>query len=360
MVYLDNHSETFVCGSAREQFAAALDGTSTAVLASASAKIFDLVGAHATDSFVFTSSGAEAIQQVHWTAFIELARKEGKCHIITSSSEDAAMLQSLKRLEELGCFIKIAPLDAEGRVDLEQLKKLIGPRTAMISMSWAQGLTGVIHPVEEIGAIAQEKGILFHVDATYTLGKVYCSFADLPMDYLTFSGDRIHSVKSSGAIFAKKGKPLAPFILARPIDASSLMALAAAASQLALSQDLMSLEVARLRDVFEEQLAASIPEVQFLYQNSLRLPNVCCALFPRVHSEALLYMLERKNVKASIGGAFSPYLYRLLTHLDNICAQTALSFSLSRYTTQSDIEKAVQCIVECYQTLRPLTEDLTL
>ena len=314
MVYLDNHTETSPCALALEQFRLAFE--QGVDLQAAQDKIFDLTGADEDASLAFVSSGAEAIATVHWSVFLDICRKEGKCHFVTASSEDAPMLQSLKRLEELGCFVKLVPFDSEGKLDLQELRKLLGPRTALLSISWAQALSGVIHPIEEIAALAQEKGVLLHVDATYSLGKISCAFSQLPIDYLSFAGDRIHSVPSSGAVIAKKNRPLVPFVPGRSIDKAALAALGAAAAQANLSLDLMSLETARLRDEFEEGLTNTVPNVQFLYRDSVRLPNVSAAIFPHIHNEMLLFALQRRGLKASIGGSLSPHIHRLLGHFD--------------------------------------------
>jgi cysteine desulfurase len=314
--------------------------------------IYDLVGAGPKDTFHFTASGAEAIATVHWTVFIEVARKEGKTHFITCAVEDSATLQSLKRLEELGCFVKIAPLDAQGKIDLPKLAELISPRTAMISLSSAHGLTGVVQPIEEISRLAKEKGVLLHVDATYALGKLVDPFAHA--DYLTFAGDWIHSVTSSGGVFAKEGKRLIPLIPGKAeIDMPSLIALGAAAAQATLCLDTLGLEVARLRDRLEESFCA-------LFKDTLRLPNVSLLTFPGVHQEMLLYTLKRKNLFASIGGFRSPHLNRqlLACGIDELTAQTAISFTLSRYTTQSEIDQAIQIINDSVNALKPLAGDL--
>jgi cysteine desulfurase len=329
--------------------------------------IYDLAGASLEDTFVFTSSGAEAVNQVHWTAFLELARKEGKCHFITTSAEDAPLLQSLKRLEDLGCFVKLAPLDSMGQVDIPKLKELISPRTAMISLSYAHGLTGVIQPIEEIAALAKEKKVLLHADATYAIGKVYCPFQEL--DYLTFSGDRLHATKGSGGLFAKAGRPLQPLIIGGieqggfrggAFDIPSFMALSAAASQASLSLDLMGLETARLRDRLEEQLLAKIAGATVLFSQAPRLPNTSVISIPRVHQEALFYALCRKQLFASIGGQYAPHLARHLmaAGIDAKIAETAIHFSLSRTTTQDEIDRAIAIIVETVQQLRSLSEDL--
>jgi cysteine desulfurase len=222
----------------------------------------------------------------------------------------------------------------------------------MISLSLAHGLTGVVQPIEEIAALAKDKGALLHADASYALGKIVKPFECL--DYLTFSGDQIHSVKGSGAIFAKPRLPLIPLIPGnQEQDVPSLIALGAAASQAMLSVDTMSLEVARLRDRLEK---SGKP----LFGDVIRLPNIAVLLFPRVHQEMLQYRLQRKNLFSAIGGTRSPYLHRYLTAcgMDEKTAQSAISFHLSRYTTEEEIDRAVALIQETSVSLIPLAEDL--
>ncbi len=357
MIYLDHHSATRPCTAALERMTPYLQdhwGASfaphrmgqelIAALDSRYQMIYDLVGAHENDRFVFTSSGAEAVNQVFWSIFLEKARKEGKSHILISNLEDAPTLQCAKRLEELGCTIKIVPTNAQGQIDLEQLAQLINPRTALISVTLADGLTGVIQPTEEIIRIAKEKKVLLHLDATYAIGKCPLTF---DADYLTFSGDRIHAVKGSGGLFAKETSPLVPFILGGEeqanlrggsFDIPSFMALSAAAQQALLYLDTMALEVVRLRDLFESLLSGHV-----LYQNVPRLPNTTSIQFDKVHPEALLYFLNRKGIYAGP-----------LSRID----ERAVSFALSRMTTEEEITKAATIINETVLHLQTIAEDL--
>jgi cysteine desulfurase len=318
--------------------------------------LYDLVGADKADSFSFTSSGAEAINQVHWTAFLEIARKDGKCHFLTSPAEDIATLQSLKRLEQLGCYVKIVPFDSKGCIDLGKLSELLTPRTALISLSFAHGLTGVIQPIQEIVQMAHAAGVLVHVDATHALGKLYEPFRQSGVDYLTFGGGGIHSVKGSGAVFAKAGRPLVPLILGERSDTPSLLALTAAATHAGFFFDQMGLEVARLRDRLEEGVVGA----KALFKDCFRLPNVSVLSFPKVHQESLHFSLMQKTVFASIGGSSLPHLHRHLLScgFDEHTALTSCSFSLSRFTTQEEIDQAIQIINGTVKALLPLTEDL--
>lgn len=355
MIYLDHHSATPPCAPALERMLPYLQNhwaSSFAphkmgqewvgILAGRLQMIFDLVGAREPDQFVFTSSGAEAINQVFWSVFSEVARKTGKTHIIISELEEAPTLQCAKRLEELGCTVKIAPV-RNGLIDVEELAKQINPKVALISVTMAHGLTGVIQPVEEILALAKDKGVLLHLDGSYAIGKYPFDFIS---DYLTFSGDLIHSVKSSGGLFAKEKAPLIPFILGGPnlrggnLDLPSMMALSAAAQQSLLYLDTMVLEVVRLRNLFESNISGKV-----LYKEALRLPNTSLIAFEKVHQEALLYYLNRKGVYAAIGGQYAPLL----------SDETAVSFSLSRMTTEEEVLRAVKIINETVKELQRIS-----
>ena len=323
-------------------------------------RIFDLVGATSEDRWIFTSSGAEAVNQVLWSVFLEVSRREGKCHFITSAIEDLPTMQMMQRLEQLGCFVKIAPVNERGEIDVDKLAMLITPRTALISVTMAQGLTGVIQPVEEIAKWAKEKGVLLHLEASYAVGKYAFSLAELGADYLTFSGELIHATVGSGGLFARREAPLVPLIVggspwrAGPLDTAGLLSLCAAAQQSSWFLDAMSLEVARLRDLFEQEIVRCIPEATPLFHKSLRLPHITVFSFPRVHQEALHYLLQ-KRVKGSIGHRSTQPLKTLLAASKISHPECAMSFALSRMTTQEEVHQSVQSIAEAVKTLRSIS-----
>lgn len=339
MIFLDANQTTPPCSTAIEQMTLALQnrffGEPRFDL------IADLVGAAEKDRFVF--NGTDPVAAVLWTIYTEVARKEGKSHIVTSAIEDAPTLQACKRLEELGCTIKLAPVKPNGQIDVAALADLLGPRTAVISVTVAQSLTGVIQPIEEIAALAKQKNILLHLDGATALGKMPFSFQESGADYFTFLGDRIHSVPSSGGIFVKEGRPVPATSRA---DAPSLFALSAAAAQAKIYADSMVLEVARLRDQFEYDLLLANPGAESLFADTLRLPNTSVLSFSGVHQEALLYLLQRKGLIATFGGSYSQLASRLFK------SETALSFSLSRMTTEEELKKAVRLITDCVQVLK--------
>lgn len=364
MIYLDHSSVTPPCSSAIERMTPFFEkywGASfsphkkgSEIVHSLDTRmqaIYDFVSAKKEDRFVFTSSAAEGVNQVFWSIFIEEARKNGKTHIIISELEDAPTMQCAKRLEELGCTIKIAPKTEGGLIDLDALEKLISPRTALISVTMADGLTGVIQPFDSIKEIAKKHQVRLHLDGSYALGKIPFAFES---DYLTFSGDRIHSVKGSGGLFAKKGAPLIPFILGGneqdgqrggAFDIPSFMALSGAISQAGLYLDTMALEVVRLRDLFESIVIGKV-----LFKDQMRLPNLSLIAFKKVHQEALLYLLNRRGVFANIGGSYASHL--------SLIDETAVSFALSRMTTEDEIRRAANLINETVDTLKMISEGI--
>ncbi len=357
IIELNAHTESRACQSAIERMAAAIQERSWD-LPSLTAPLYELVDASSDDAFVFTSSGAEAVCAAIWSVFSEVSRKEGKTQFITSFLEDAPTLQMLKRCEELGCLVKIAPVDTDGKIDVAKLSNLITPRTALISVTMAQGLTGVIQPIEEISRLAAEKKVLLHLDASYAVGKIYFSFSGGSADYLTFAGERIHSVKSSGALFAKKGRPLVPYLLkGGALDVPSLAALGAAARLAALSLDSMGLEGARLRDLLETEIQTQLPDVKVLYKEAPRLPNTTALLFPRVHADALHYFSCRKGLFPNLGGAYCPHLHSILAS-SGIEGECAMSFSLSRMTSQEEVLRAARLLIDRVEELRKISEDL--
>lgn len=331
LIFLNGQEETPICSPAREERHAPLEA------------LYELVGAASNDRFVFTHSSAEAINQVLFSVFLEISRKTGKCHFITSALEDPPTLQMLQRLETLGCFVKIAPVNAKGEIDVAKLEELIGPRTALISICMAQGRTGVIQPVEEIALLAKKHKTLLHLEATHAAGKYRFSFAELGADYLTFSGKHFHAAPHTGGIFAKKSAPLVPLILGQEetSDTAALQTLCAAAQQALLFLDTFCLEMPRLRNKFEYEILARIPDTALLFADSLRLPNTTLITFPRAHQEALHFFLKQKNLHAALGPANDP---------------CSLSFALTRMNTEQEILTAVKRISEAVQELRAISD----
>ena len=172
-IYLDNQtatraSEGVIKGMIpfyREYFADVMSPYTPAqeqipFIEKAYASLYKLLGAKKEDTIAFCSSGAEAVNQVVLAAYLDITRKSGKNHFVTSKIDEAPVIMAMHRLEPLGTLVKFADVEKSGAVSKKTIQEAITPRTALISLSWANGLTGVINPVQEIAAVCKERGIL--------------------------------------------------------------------------------------------------------------------------------------------------------------------------------------------------------
>jgi len=332
-------------------------------------QIYKLLGASEEDDFVFTSSGAEAVNQVIASAYLDVTVPTGKNQYITSNIDEAPALMAISRLEQMGCVGKIVHPDNEGKVTAEKIADAITPRTALVSLSWANGLTGVLHPVGEIASLCQERGILFHLDATHVLGKVFYEMEDVGADFITFNGDNLHAPKGTGGLYIKKGITCSPFILggieqggyrAGSYNIPGLIALGHASQEALEARDHLCTEVARLRDHLESEVLEAIPSAVPCFQNQERLPHCTTIAFPKVTNEALLYALNRRGVYASIGGGGFQQIGLILQScgFEEKIAQSAVSFSLSRETSPEEIDSAIEIIVNEANRLGRLSEKI--
>jgi cysteine desulfurase len=325
--------------------------------------IYQLFGAREIDDFVFTSSGAEAVNQAILSAYFDVTLTTGKNHFLTSLIEEAPSITSLDRLEKFDCVCQQVQPTKNGKVTAESISKMITPRTAMISISYGNGLTGTINPIPEIATLCRERGILLHLDLTHAVGKLYFEIADIDAHFFSFNGDHIHAPKGSGGLFTKAGTRCRPFILggneqgglrAGSLNVANLVALGQAAKEAEESRDLLCTEVARLRDKLEMGIVAHYPEAIPFYCDQERLPHCTSIAFPGIANEAMLYSLNRKDLYACIGGGSFQQLSQILTfcQVPEAIAQTAISFSLSRETHEDEIDRAIDLIVESANQLR--------
>lgn len=322
-------------------------------------RLLHALGASPTDHVYFFSSYAEAMSHLFFSYYLDTMRSSGKNQVLTTRTEEAAILMSIKRMEDLGCLGKILPVNAEGQLNAAALQEQISPRSSLLSLSWANGLTGVIQPIESVAALCKQEGILVHVDASYAIGKIPFCLKDLPIDFLTFDGSVLHAPKGTAALIVKADVHLSPPLSAMTgICVGGLVALSKAVCATIEQMDFMSLEIGRLRDHFETTIIRECPEVYSAFKDSPRLPNCSTLVFPHIASDALLYLLHRHHVYASLGGGHAQRLSHLLaaSGIDPFLSQCALSFTLSFETSQEEIEYAALIIIQCVKQLNRCTE----
>jgi cysteine desulfurase len=324
--------------------------------------VYDLLGASRRSTIVLTSSGAEAMNHAILSTYQDVALTQGKNHFITALTDEAPAIMSLNRLEAFGCAATFIKPNAQGLITREMLSEVITPRTALIALSWANGLTGVVQPILEIAELCQMRGIRLAVEATHVLGKLFFDLRDLSIDFVAFNGEQLHAPKSIGGLYIKEGLRLSPFIVggieqeglrAGSINVPATVALGTSAKQCLDARDFLCTEVARLKMHFEKEVVKRIPQAKVLFEAEERVPHITTIAFPGVINEALLFLLNRRGVYASLGGGSQQQISYIL----NACganpdiASSGLSFSLSRETTEEDVERAAFALEECYSRL---------
>ncbi|MCI5052068.1 MAG: aminotransferase class V-fold PLP-dependent enzyme [Simkaniaceae bacterium] len=300
-----------------------------------------LVGAGEKEQFIFTSCGAEGVAHVMQSALFDHIYPTGKNHIITTNVEGADILLTHQRFEQMNICSHVVPVNSLGQLTPDILDLYASPRTALLSISWAHPLTGVVQPIWELAEYCKEHGILLHVNATEVLGRQYFELRDMPIDFLTFDGP----IGSGGLFVKERLSPLIPtgdpqVLRGGTLNHEALSKLANWAQELMESRDHVCMETARLRRRFEMQFGEG------LLCSSERLPTTCAVAFPGVSAEALLYYLENAGLSATIGGGDQQKLEYVLGNcgVDLIAARSAVSFCLSSKTTSDEIDRAVSII----------------
>lgn len=314
----------------------------------ASAKILQALGA-GSSTFQFTSSGAESASQVLLSTYADVIRESGKNHFLTTGIEDSPILMSLKQLKKFDCHTKMLPVDEAGRLRAEVLEEAITPRTVMLSVAMSNSFTGVIQPIADLARVCKEKEILFHVDVSSTLGKVFFSFQDFGIDFLSFEGSLLNAPKGTGGLLIRKGLALSPLIHgSAPFNVPLFVALGSALEEMEERLDFVCTETARLRGRFEEQIQENIPTARLFFQDVDRLPNTSVIAFPKIASELLAFHLQRKGIFATFGCLNGQHLSSILKTcgISPELSLCALSFALSHETTEEEIDRAVKILAE--------------
>lgn len=329
-----------------------------------------LLGAR-TEEIFFTSGGTESDNQALRGAVKTDSTRRG---IVTSSVEHPAVLETAKELEKEGCTLGIACVNENGELDLDSLKALVGQQTAVVSVMAANNETGVIMPLSEIAELSHEEGALFHTDAVQMVGKNPIDVHKLGIDLLSLSAHKLHGPKGVGATYIRKGIHLPPLITGghqeRGVRSGTYnvpgIAGLGKAAELALTHlaDTVACE-RKLRESFEEQVKNRCPGAFIVSENAARrLPGTVTVIFRGIESEAVLTLLDMQGIYASSGSACStgskdPSHVLYAMGIDHTLANSALRFSLSRYTTEEEINrtvKALETIVERLRRISPYSE----
>jgi cysteine desulfurase len=321
------------------------------------------------EEIIFTSGATEsdnlALKGIAW------AYRDQGHHLITATTEHKAVLDTCHRLETQGFEVTYVPVDKTGLVDPDDIRKAITPRTILISIMHVNSEIGTIAPLAEIGAMARERGVLFHSDAVQSVGKIACDVETLHTDLLSLSGHKIYGPKGVGALYVRKTRParirLQPLmdggghergLRSGTLNVPGIVGLGQAC---ALAQSLWPTEGERLlhlRQRLYHGLMSRLDEVYLNGHPSQRVPGNLNLCFARVQDESLLLSLQ-DTVALSAGSACTSDSHEASYVLQAIgveepLAHSAIRFGLGRHTTAADIDIVIDAVVAKVQRLRAL------
>ena len=325
---------------------------------------------HADPKEIVFTSGATESDNLALKGVVEMYHEKGD-HIITSSTEHRAVLDTAKSLEaKRGVKVTYLPVDKYGMVNPEDVRNAITDRTILISIMFANNEIGTLNPVKEIGKIAKEKGVLFHCDATQGVGKVPVNVQEMGIDLMSFTGHKIYGPKGIGALYVRKKSPRVR--IAAQMDGGghergmrsgtlAVPLIVGFGKACELCEQEMAAEASRLttmRDRLHKTITTALEDVYLNGHPSERLPNNLNLSFAYVEGESLL--MGCKEIALSSGSACTSatlepsYVLRALG-VGTELAHSSIRFGLGRFTTDEEVDYAAKRIIETVNKLREMS-----
>lgn len=322
---------------------------------------------------LFTSGGSEADNQALLTAAM-LGKKQGKTHIISSAFEHHAVLHTLKKLEQNGFSVTLLPVYENGIVNPEELKEAIGDDTCLVTIMTANNEIGTIQPIEKLGAICRERGVIFHTDAVQAVGHIPIDVKEQNIDMLSASAHKFHGPKGVGFLYAKKGVRLSNLIeggaqergkRAGTENLPGILSMAAALREAVAGMDKHSKHMKSIRDHLIKGLS-QIPHSALNGEAERRLAGNVNFSFEGIEGESLLILLDQRGISASSGsactsGALDPSHVLLAIGRIHDVAHGSLRLSIGEDITMEEADYIIENVKEVVEYLRsfsPVWRDL--
>ena len=315
----------------------------------------------------FTSGGSEADNQAIFSAARQ-GEKKGKKHIISTAFEHHAVLHTLDKLKKQGFEVTLLDVHKNGIVTAEQVAEAIREDTCLVTIMFANNEIGTIQPIEEIGKVCREKGVLFHTDAVQAAGHLHINVKEQNIDMLSLSAHKFHGPKGIGVLYAKRGVILDNVInggaqergkRAGTENIPAIMGLAAALEEATKNIDETASKLTKLRDRLIEGLD-KIPYGELNGDRTSRLPSNVNFCFEGIEGESLLLLLDDKGVCASSGsactsGSLDPSHVLLAIGRPHEVAHGSLRLSLGEETTEADVDYLIDAVTEVVTYLRNMS-----
>jgi len=378
VIYMDNNATTRVADEVAEAMRPYLTerygnpssmhtfgGQVAGDIARAREQVAELLGCH-PEEILFTSCGTESDN----TAIKgTLASYPEKRKIVTTRVEHPAVLSTCRDLERHGYSVSEIAVDREGRLDLDELGFRMDDNTAIVSVMWANNETGTIFPIDEVARVVTERGIVFHTDAVQAVGKIPINLTDTPIDLLSLAGHKLHAPKGIGVLYVRKGTRLGTFMHGGHQEGGrrggtenvpGIIALGKACELARRYMDEENTRVRALRDRLEQKILASCPDCMVNGDVENRLPNTLNVSFEYIEGEAILLMLDKFGICASSGsactsGSLEPSHVLRAMGVPFTAAHGSIRFSLSRYSTEQEVDFVAEKLPAVVQRLRELS-----
>lgn len=329
---------------------------------------YKALGASDNDDIVFTSCATESNNWVLQSIWVDHILNGDKNHIVTTEVEHPSVLSTCKFLEDQGVKVTYLPVNAEGIVEAHTVKSFITEKTALVSVMWASNETGMINPIKEIGEICKEKGVLFHTDGVQAVGKIPVNLQDVHVDFLSFSAHKFHGPKGIGGLYIRASQPLSPLMHGgdqmggRRSGTLNVPYIIGMGKALELATENIEEKMASIRakrDRLEDALL-ELNDTFTVGNRDNRTPNTILISIKGVEGEGMLWDLNNGQIGASTGSAcasedLEANSVMLAIGADNELAHTGIRLSLSRFTTDSEIDYVISHFKKSVERLRGIS-----
>lgn len=380
-IYLDNNATTLVDPQVREAmdpFYCQMYGNPNSLhsygievrpyLHQAMEQMYAGIGARDEDDIIINSCATEGNNTVIIGMYFSLLKDTRKKRVVTTELEHPCVREACRFLETQGVQVTYLAPDRDGMITAAMVKEAISDKTALVSVMWANNETGLILPIKEIAETCKEKGVYFHTDAVQAIGKIDVDLQDIPIDYLTFSAHKFHGPKGAGGLYIRKGSSLPPLLhggeqmgghRAGTVDVAGMVGMGKAMELAVKSLEFEDKEVRRLRNKLEDALLKN-DDVMVVGDRELRTPNTLYISIRGVEGEAMIWDLNENGIAASTGSACASESLEaspILTAIgaDKELAHTGVRFSLSRFTTEREIDRTIEVTNRSIIRLRQLS-----
>ena len=335
---------------------------------------YKAINASDKDDIVFTSCATEANNWVLKSVWLDKIMHGEKNHIVTTEIEHPSVLSTCKFLEDQGVKVTYLPVNDQGVVEAHTVRSFITEKTALVSIMWANNETGMIFPIKEIGEICKEKGVLFHTDGVQAVGKIPVDMQDVHVDFMSMSAHKFHGPKGIGALYIRDSQKLSPLLhggeqmggrRSGTLNVAYMVGMGKALELATENIQEKMASIAAKRDRLEDALLSGLTDVFTVGNRANRTPNTILISIRGVEGEGMLWDLNNALIGASTGSAcasedLEANSVMLAIGADNELAHTGIRLSLSRFTTDAEIDYVIERFESAVKRLRAISSSYAI